>query len=135
MGYYTRYSLKYSGGDDVDLRRCKHLFPEGARYCPECGESTSPMSVEDAVNMWYTQNPGGEGYDDIFNMDEWDSCKWYDHEKDMRKVSAAFPSILFQLDGEGEESGDIWREWYLGGKMQREKVEIKFNPFDPDKLK
>ena len=35
----------------------------------------------------------------------------------MLKLSLEFPEYVFILDGEGEESGDIWRSFYKNGKM------------------
>lgn len=47
-----------------------------------------------------------------------EECKWYGHEEDMRAFSLKHPEALFELSGEGEESGDFWIEYYQGGKMQ-----------------
>lgn len=64
-----------------------------------------------------------------------DSCKWYDHETDMRVFSKRFPDVLFELSGEGEEAGDIWRKYFRDGKMQSCPGEITFEPFDESKLR
>lgn len=53
--------------------------------------------------------------------EETDGIKWYDHHTDMLAHSAKFPDVTFTLSGEGEESGDIWRARYLGGKVIEEK--------------
>jgi len=66
--------------------------------------------------------------------DSLDSCKWYDHEKDMREFSLKHPSTLFKLSGEGEQSGDVWHEYYRNGKMQRCKARLVFDDFDDSKL-
>ena len=66
---------------------------------------------------------------------EAESCKWYKHEHDMRELSSKFPSILFTLHGEGEEPGDIWNKYFLGGQMQVAKGVITFEKLDPAKLK
>jgi hypothetical protein len=65
---------------------------------------------------------------------ECDTMKWYGHSEDMRKLSCEFPTALFTLSGEGEESGDIWRKYYKGGKCQIAQAEIKMADFDPEKL-
>lgn len=62
-------------------------------------------------------------------------CKWYSHQEDMKCFSLKHPDVLFRLDGEGEESGDIWAEYYKGGKMQVCKAEIVIPDFNEDLLK
>ena len=62
------------------------------------------------------------------------NCKWYDHEKDMKLLSQIYPETTFLLEGEGEESGDIWRKYFKNGKMQVCKAEIVFPAFDESKL-
>jgi len=64
-----------------------------------------------------------------------DSCKWYDHEVQMRDFSREFPDHLFELNGEGEESYDIWRKYFKNGKMQSAPAIITFDPFDESKLR
>lgn len=63
-----------------------------------------------------------------------DEIKWYDHEKDMRAYSKKHPDTLFKLSGEGEESGDIWAEYYQNGLMQRCKAQIVFDDLDKSKM-
>ena len=63
-----------------------------------------------------------------------DSCKWYDHEKHMKLLSRIYTETTFLLEGEGEESGDIWRKYFKNGKMQVCKAEIVFPAFDESKL-
>jgi hypothetical protein len=71
------------------------------------------------------------GYRNCFE----ESIKWYEHEKDMRQYSLKHPNTLFKLSGEGEESGDLWQEYYLNGKMQLVTAQIVFDDFDESKLK
>ena len=63
-----------------------------------------------------------------------DSCKWYKHEQDMKELSKIYPETTFLLEGEGEESGDIWQKYFKNGKMQMCKAEIVFPAFDESKL-
>lgn len=70
-----------------------------------------------------------ESYDEMHYAidargDSQESCKWYEHESDMKAMSAVFPDVLFKLHGEGEESGDIWNAYYLNGKSQKKKARI-----------
>ena len=69
------------------------------------------------------------------NGDCRESCGWYEHEKDMRSFSKKHPKAIFILSGEGKESGDIWKEYYKNGKMQRSKAVITFEEFNPKNLK
>lgn len=57
-----------------------------------------------------------------------DSMKWYDHSEDMKKVAKAFPDVTFILRGDGEESGDIWKEYYRGDRFHSSEAEIVFHP-------
>ena len=63
-----------------------------------------------------------------------ESCKWYDHEKELREFSTRYPDLIFKLHGEGEEAGDLWDEWYKDGKMQKGKAIITYPDFDQSKL-
>lgn len=69
-------------------------------------------------------------YSDLFG----DAIKWYTHQEDMKKLSKKFPEIVFCLSGEGEESGDIWKEYYQNGKIFKTVAKIVFEDFDPEKL-
>lgn len=62
------------------------------------------------------------------------SIKWYDSIEDLTEVSKAFPDVLLQVDGEGEESGDIWRTYYKGGKSQCANAKIVYEDYDESKL-
>lgn len=72
----------------------------------------------------------------ISGYDSWDDngveqvlyeSKWYDHEKDMVKLSKEFPNVIFHLSGDGEEQGDVWKEIYSGGAKQKSlKAKIVF---------
>ena len=63
-----------------------------------------------------------------------ESCKWYEHDSNMRTVSKRYPETLFVLKGEGEESGDIWIKYYMNGKVQHCEARIVFEDFDENKL-
>ena len=63
-----------------------------------------------------------------------ESCKWYDHQDELKKFSLLHPDALFKLSGEGEDSGDIWREYYRNGKMQLCRAQIVFAGFDSSLL-
>ena len=62
-------------------------------------------------------------------------CKWDSHLKDMKELSSKYPKVLFTLHAEGEESGDVWKGYFKGGKAQIEKAVITIAEFNEDKLK
>jgi hypothetical protein len=61
-------------------------------------------------------------------------CKWYDHEDELRIFSANYPKWLFTLEGKGEEAGDLWKKYFVNGKMQLANAKIVFDEFEPSKL-
>lgn len=63
-----------------------------------------------------------------------EACKWYTHAEDLIKFSLNYPTWLFTLSGEGEESGDVWRLYVLDGKKQLAKAKLTFDDFDFNKL-
>jgi hypothetical protein len=76
-----------------------------------------------------------ESYSYALSESGGDSCKWYDHESDMRELSSRFPNQLFELTGEGEEAGDLWVKYFKDGKMQSCPAIITYDPFDASKLR
>lgn len=83
--------------------------------------------------------PDGEFEDLRYAIDEYGevamSCKWYEHEKDMKKLSLMHPDIVFELCGKGEEQGDSWKKYFKNGKVQVCEAQITYPPFDENKLK
>lgn len=107
MGYYTDFSLRVEGS--------------GAAY-------GRLMDEQDRVTV-------SESYEfklgDFLRNGQSD-VKWYDYDDDMKSLSKRWPNVLFILDGDGEEQGDVWRAWYRNGKGI--KVEPTFLEPDLDKL-
>ena len=68
------------------------------------------------------------------NGDTGEECKWYRHEDDMKAFSLKHPEALFKISGEGEESLDLWCEYYKNGKVQVCKAIITFPQFNSDLL-
>ena len=62
------------------------------------------------------------------------TAKWYDWEKDMLSISTIFPDILFKLDGDGDDTEDMWSAYFLNGKTQFCPVEFVQDKFDPKNL-
>ncbi len=64
-----------------------------------------------------------------------DSCKWYSSDEDMKNFSKQYPNKLFILEGEGEESGDLWKEYFKNGKFVHYQAELIFPDFNEEDLK
>lgn len=60
--------------------------------------------------------------------------KWYEHDLDMLRLSRTFPEALFVLWGEGEEPEDLWKCYYLGGRVQEAPARVEYPPFDTGEL-
>lgn len=76
--------------------------------------------------------------DGIIGNDETSSfesvnTKWYDYDKDIKQLSERYPDIAFRVYGDGEESDDLWQEYWRAGKCFREQV--KFATYDEIKDK
>jgi hypothetical protein len=109
MGYETRYKLRVEK-ENADSAQQEELIGRLRSNNNEAG---------------YALYPDGRS---------WGSMKWYDHAVHMREFSKQNPDWLFTLSGEGEETGDIWKKYFLNGKMQVAKAQIFLEPFDPEKL-
>ncbi len=134
MGYYTRYTLEIEDfGKVVDS--CEHKKKD-EKYCPECGRRIEIIELREYIieQLKNEESEGDFNPSEIID-NESDGWKWYDHEEYMKNISGRFPSVLFILSGTGEESGDIWKKYFLGGKVQVEQARIVIDPFDKEKLK
>jgi hypothetical protein len=107
MGYCTRYSLEVKEGD----LRIQEILDQ----------------VENEFE--------GLNYAIDSDGDSLDSVKWYEHEAEMHFLSLKFPNIVFQLHGEGEESGDVWYKYFKNGSLQHCPAVITFAEYDEKKLK
>jgi len=117
--------------------RCKHPAKTGHKFCPECGQSSAPLPIDDAISMYIAlEKTTNEEF--CFGIDHkgesTDACTWYKFSDDIAKLSLKFPDVLFILSGEGEESGDIWRAYYRNGYEQKVEARLIFDPFDPHKM-
>lgn len=99
------------------------------------GEHSFPQARHEEVLDWLER-------DDIFRHELEDFHEqgmsgyttWYEHDRDMIRLSKVFPEILFVLWGEGEEPEDLWKCYYLGGRMQEAPARVEYPPFDPEEL-
>jgi len=47
-----------------------------------------------------------------------DDAKWYHWEEDMIDLSKAYPDIIFELYGDGDDSEDVWKSVFYNGKHE-----------------
>ena len=97
MGYYTYYNLDaYEHGARVVEEREEEI----CAFARECSEITEYM--------------------DIMKFDElsYDSMKWYSHDNDILELSKHFPTVIFELSGEGEDRDDNWISYYRNGEKE-----------------
>lgn len=107
MGYYTQYTIWAEiPGNERDVLRPK---------------------IADAMDHVYG---GGFEYDgDV----EWAiNAKWYECDVDMYEMSLVFPSVIFHVHGDGDDSDDLWEAHYHDGSMQRCCADIP--PYDPAQM-
>jgi hypothetical protein len=140
MGYYTRYSLDIQKYDDTEYQKQKLEMNEKIQEILESDLSTDIANLAiDAIKEKYeskTRVPTKEEVIGHIGCDPFsDSCKWYEHTDDMIKISKKYPGVLFILSREGENSGDIWKEYFYNGMVQIAIATITFEPFDLKKLK
>jgi hypothetical protein len=113
MGYYTRFKAKVTGPQPL-LERFKRVAEDSPSTF-----GTYSIPLYDLIDGDIS---GGE------------QMKWYDWKSDMEEVSSKFPSLLFILDGEGEESGDIWRAYFRDGKSVVQDAVLTYPEIDLDEL-
>jgi hypothetical protein len=140
MGYYTDYTLSY----EIPEEKERSEISEFREKCRLLGIDI-PVDIRSAVDNRFKLEVELEkaldeddscSYGKIsqFITGDADSCKWYEHDEDMKRLSNRFPTVLFTLEGKGEESGDIWIKYFKGGKSQRVNAKIVFDPYDESKL-
>lgn len=95
MGYYTRHILTVRNIHDNEQFR---LLSE-------------ELKERDLIGYAFDYgNYDNDRHEAIFYA--YEDVKWYDHDKDMIMIAEKFPNMYFELEGEGEEYGDLWREYY-----------------------
>jgi hypothetical protein len=110
MGYYTTFTGNVTGPSEL-LNEFMIDADNGHKF----------GAYDFDLNDWFDDIIGG------------DAMKWYDWNDDLASISKDYPNLLFSLEGEGEESGDIWKAWARNGKVVVVKAEIKFREPDFDK--
>jgi len=123
MGYYTNFDLTLKAVDPAKVE-------EAHEYIKNLNSEQSNIDGYSSDYM-YQFDEYDDGGDGTYHGYSW---KWYDHDDDLLKLSLKFPDVLFILDGEDEEGGDIWRSYYKNGKTKRLDAEIVFPDYDPKEL-
>lgn len=90
MGYYTDYSLSCIGDDEEIRAFCDDLV----------NEHPDEPELQQLVD--------GE----VMNM------KWYHLSDWIGKTAARHPDVLVILDGDGENSNDLWQERWKGDEHE-----------------
>ena len=96
MGYLTWRSLEILDKNFEPLATEKK-FPIIAMLRSDCVDAGYALDAEG----------GGE-----------ESQKWYDENEDMIEFSLKYPNVIFKIACEGEESPDLYINYYYDGKMQ-----------------
>lgn len=97
------------------------------------GEPFTPEQLEALDQLNVFDNETEEGDDRVVALEG--AAKWYDCSIDMKEFSRAFPDVVFRLHGEGEESGDLWDEYFKNGMSQECRADIIYPDYDEEKLK
>ena len=105
MGYYTNFELEIIEGPDV----------------------INNLNKEDFITHFRNITGHELGY--------LNGIKWYAYQDNMLEISRKYPTSLFKLSGVGEDSLDIWQEYYFNGKSVRTEGEIVFKEPDLTKLR
>lgn len=105
MGYYTLYSIHRIEGTEEDYTNLLEdiMYKTGNKY----------------LDM-------DNGYFD-------EEMKWYDWETDCYELSKEYPSLLFMVEGDGEDADDFWRCYFQNGKSVY--YEKKWPPFNKEDMK
>ena len=67
-----------------------------------------------------------------FFVDGYCEGRWNTKYEDMKKISEAFPTLLFHIEGSGEEVEDLWKERWKNGES--EYIHVEWPPFTNPRL-
>jgi hypothetical protein len=102
MGYYTQYDVNISGIDNAN---------QAVKIAQE-------YELDD-----YDVSGDGTKVSANFNT------KWYGWKEESIALSRNYPRILIEINGEGEESGDIWKARIRNGVCEIINAKIVFDDF------
>lgn len=123
MGYYTNYEITITSTDPkTDVEQVVTDF-----FQKEVFQSEDPSALTNQA--------------DISRLDcdraeiEFYELKWYDYERDIRKLAKKNPDLLIVIQGTGEGDGngpdgiDLWKHVFKGKEDQRVQAKVSFPEF------
>ena len=120
MGYYSSYYLTVKNPKNLTLD--KEIGRETelaiAKKLCEISGWFEPSDVDENVEK--------SGYP-LFELISRDTHKWYDHYDEMIILSKEFPSLYFELEGQGEDHDDLWKEYFHNGEAAHSDAQITFD--------
>jgi len=115
MGYSTQYNIDAG--------------PFESAEAAEFFEFKVSKEIDEAFEVDIQQSHGykhtGKYYVDLKSED----TKWYEWRADLTKVSTLFPDVTIDVEGKGEETGDIWKARFRNGDCEVVDAEFMFPPF------
>ena len=117
MAYNTRYHLNWNQ-DGPEIQEVAEAIGQA-----DPGSGTSGMDQQGATRHWQSIITGDN------------RTSWYNHEQNMAEASRNWPSLLFTLDGQGEEDDDIWRKYFRNGLVQEARAVVTYPAFNPELLR
>ena len=109
MSYYTYYNLRVKG---------IHSETEYKKVADKLRE----LDVLNYALVEDTYIPGSN----IQHFSSYEDVNWFSSSVDMREVSKAFPKMVFELTGEGEDPSDLWKTYYQNGKAEFCQAEVHY---------
>lgn len=115
MGYETAFSLTVTKIPGTNA-------PLSDQYLEQIADALDDLGVMEYIEKGKS-SVVANGY-----------CKWYDYGEDMTELSKKFPQAMFELYGDGEDSDDFWRNYYIAGAEQGGYAQIVYPALDLDAL-
>ena len=115
MGYSTQYSIDAG--------------PFESAEAAEFFEFKMSKEVDEAFEVDIQQSHGTKHTGKYYVKLETEDTKWYEWKQDLTKMSTLFPDVTIDVEGTGEESGDIWKARFRNGESEKVEAEFRFPPF------
>ena len=131
MGYYTSYQLSMSR--DISRKEIVMKEDEIANLIQKIKILRSKDRYGDHPSTWFLEELNQKlNFETLSCFDE--NCKWYTCSEDMKLASTLFPDVLFEIRGDGEQTGDMWKAYFKDGKMARYQAKFVFPEFNEDDM-